>query len=122
MQAANPAVQPHKNAMRPPDIETPGGRVLRRFESYGFWTGLGLGLLAGVLVSGPSFQEWAVSTSLLVTAACTIGGGIIGALAAPIGAGSAGGGPGFGGGSGSGAGSDAGSGGGEGGGGGGGGD
>lgn len=102
---------------RRPEAGTAGGAVLRRFESYGFWIGLGLGLLAGVLLSGPNFQEWAWGTSLLVTATCMIGGGIIGALAAPIGAGSTGGGPGFGGGSGSGAGGDAGSGGGEGGGG-----
>jgi hypothetical protein len=103
--ARNAAMTPH------PKSETRGGTV-RGFESYGFWLGLGLGSLAGVAVSGPNFHEWSAGTSLLVTAGCAVGGGIIGFFAGPIGAG-------FGGGSRSGAGGDAGGSGGDGGGGGG---
>ena len=39
--------------------ESYGQSVLRRFESHGFWIGLGLGLRMGVFVSGPNFHDWA---------------------------------------------------------------
>ena len=74
--------------------ESYGQSVLRRFESHGLWIGLGLGLLTGVLVSGPNFREWAAQTSFWVTFACTLGGGVIGYFAGTIAAASLAQGPG----------------------------
>jgi hypothetical protein len=53
-------------------------QVLSRFESYGLWGGLGLGLLVGVLASGPNFHDRTIGTSLLVIAVGAIVGAVIG--------------------------------------------
>ena len=74
--------------------ESYGQSVLRRFESHGFWIGLGLGLVVGVLVSGPNFHKWAAQTISWVMLTCTIGGGVIGYFAGTIAAASLAQGPG----------------------------
>ena len=73
--------------------KTYGQAVLRRFESYGFWIGLGGGLLVGVAVSGPFWREWPLSTSFWVIAGCTVLGATIGYFSGPIAVASETGGP-----------------------------
>ena len=65
----------NKEAVNP---TTPGEKVLRRFSSYSFMGGVAGGLLVGVLLSGPHFDAWAISTSLLVIVGSTFVGGLIG--------------------------------------------
>jgi hypothetical protein len=48
--------------------------------------GLTIGLVVGVIISGPNFHDWSPVTSFLVIAACTIGGAVIGYFAGAIGA------------------------------------
>jgi hypothetical protein len=67
-----------------PGIETHGQSVLRRFESYGFWLGLGLGLLVGILICGPNFHDWEPRTSFWVIFSCAVGGAIIGFISGPF--------------------------------------
>ena len=74
--------------------ESHGQAVLRRFESHGFWIGLGLGAVVGVLVSGPNFHEWAAQTISLVMLTCTVGGGVVGYFAGTVAAASLAQGPG----------------------------
>jgi hypothetical protein len=46
--------------------EALGTPVLRRYEGYGLLGGVAIGLLLGVLLSGPHFFEWPVVQSLAV--------------------------------------------------------
>ncbi len=96
-------------------VESRGRAILDRFQSYGFWGGLILGLVVGVLISGPKFRDWPLSTLLMVIAACGIAGAAIGFFAGPMAMGSTAGASGIGGGIGGSDGSDGGDGGGGGG-------
>jgi hypothetical protein len=40
--------------------------------------GIAMGLLTGILVSGPHFHEWPVNRSLALIACCIAGGAVIG--------------------------------------------
>ena len=62
--------------------------VLRRYEGYGLLGGLGLGLLVGVLISGPHFHEWPAMMSLAVIFGGAAIGAAIGRLAVGIAVGS----------------------------------
>ena len=68
--------------------ETTGKNILNRFGSYGFIGGLALGLIAGVLISGPNFYTWPAKTSILVILGSAIIGGLIGFFAPSYAAGS----------------------------------
>lgn len=46
--------------------EALGTPVLRRYAAYGLLGGLAIGLLMGVVLSGPHFFEWPVGQSLAV--------------------------------------------------------
>ena len=77
--------------------ETYGQAVLKRFESYGFWIGLALGLIVGIVVVGPNFRMWSAETILWVTLGCIAGGGVIGYFSGYIATASLAKGPGWGG-------------------------
>ena len=79
------------------ETEQSGISVLRRYEIYGLFVGLGAGLLVGVMYSGPNFHTWSLSTSLWVILGCAVGGAGIGWLAPMIATSSATGGYGIGG-------------------------
>jgi hypothetical protein len=68
--------------------ETTGQDILNRFGSYGFIGGLALGLIAGVLISGPNFYTWPAKTSILVIFGSAAIGGLIGFFAPSYAAGS----------------------------------
>jgi hypothetical protein len=57
---------------------TPSGQVVRRYQTYGLLGGIALGLLTGILVSGPHFSEWPVSRSLSLILCCVAGGALAG--------------------------------------------
>jgi len=65
-----------------------GKSLLRKFESYAFLGGLAIGTLTGVLLSGPNFHTWPLTTSFLVILCSGVAGAIIGFLASAIGVGS----------------------------------
>ena len=71
-----------------PKVETRNETVLRRYETYGLFSGLWIGLLAGVLYSGPNFYQWQPIKSLLVVLGFAIVGAILGFLAIAMAAGS----------------------------------
>ena len=50
----------------------------RRYRSYGLFGGAALGVVVGVLVSGPNLHEWAAAQSLAVIAGFTVGIAFIG--------------------------------------------
>lgn len=77
--------------------ETAAAPMLQRYKGYGLLVGLALGLLVGVLVSGPHFYEWSVAASLAVICGCAAGGAFIGWVALALAAGSVAGGGGGGG-------------------------
>lgn len=52
--------------------------ITRQYRTYGLMGGLAMGLLSGVLVSGPHFQEWPVSRSLVLILCFVAGGALIG--------------------------------------------
>lgn len=54
--------------------------------------GAAVGLFAGVLISGPHFEEWSASASLALVLACATGGALIGWLFLSIASGSVAGG------------------------------
>lgn len=66
--------------------------VVKKYEGYGLFGGVGIGLLLGVMYSGPHFYDWPASKSLFVTLGAGAAGAVIGYLAAWIAAGSAAGG------------------------------
>jgi hypothetical protein len=71
-----------------PNGVTHGQATVRKYGVYGLMCGLTLGLLAGVLISGPYFHEWPLLRITLVTAACAIGGAAIGFFAGALAVGS----------------------------------
>ena len=52
--------------------------VARQYRTYGLMGGFALGLLSGVLVSGPHLLEWPVSRSLVLILCFVAGGALIG--------------------------------------------
>jgi hypothetical protein len=56
-----------------PNIESHGQATLKWYESNGLLIGLALGLVVGVIISGPNFHDWSSVTSLIAIAVCTIG-------------------------------------------------
>lgn len=70
------------NASHPPAL-------LLRYRTSGAWLGGGLGLLAGVVASGPHFIDWTGGEILQVVGACCAGGTLVGYLAGRLLAGSA---------------------------------
>jgi hypothetical protein len=74
--------------------------VVTRYKRYGLMGGFALGLLVGIMISGPHLREWQAWQSLLVI----FGGGVLGsfvgyvALSVVMGSFAAGSGGGFGGG------------------------
>ena len=58
--------------------ETQGQKILNKYTVYGLIAGLFIGLITGILVSGPNFSVWPVSTSLLVIAGSGVGGALLG--------------------------------------------
>ena len=55
--------------------------IFRRYARNGLFAGSLVGLLVGVLVSGPNFYVWAVSRSLMVVFASVLLGAVVGRLA-----------------------------------------
>jgi hypothetical protein len=49
-------------------VPSHGQQVLRRFNNYGGIGGLALGLICGLLVAGPRFEQWSVVQSLMIIA------------------------------------------------------
>jgi len=58
--------------------------VVKKYESYGLIAGLGLGSLAGTMVSGPNFHDWSAIVSLAVILGGGAAGAAIGYLAVSI--------------------------------------
>ena len=61
-------------------IREPGQDAAPRYRSYGLFGGAALGLFAGVLISGPHFDEWPAGASLGLVLACAAAGALIGWL------------------------------------------
>lgn len=72
---------------------TPGQQTVNEFGSYGLIGGIALGLIAGILISGPNFNIWPPLTSVMVTLGCAVAGGVIGFFASAIAAGAEAAGP-----------------------------
>lgn len=71
------------------NIREPAGQaVARSYRGYGLFGGVAVGLFAGVLVSGPHFEEWSAAASLALILACAAGGALIGWLFLSIATGS----------------------------------
>lgn len=64
-----------------PNAQTHGAQRMREYASYGSILGGALGIIAGVIVSGPHFSEWSAVTSVGLILACGAGGALIGYLA-----------------------------------------
>ena len=62
----------------------PSQKAVNKYDSYGFIGGIALGLIAGILISGPNFNAWPPLTSILVTLGGVVGGGVIGFFASAI--------------------------------------
>lgn len=60
------------------NISKEANEVISKYKGYGLWGGLPLGLLLGVLISGPYFHTWPLSVTAWVLLGFTVGGGIIG--------------------------------------------
>jgi hypothetical protein len=60
--------------------EPTGQSVARSYRGYGLFGGVAVGLCAGVLISGPHFDEWSASASFALVLACATGGALIGWL------------------------------------------
>ena len=58
--------------------------VVRKYRSIGLIGGFGLGALAGVMVAGPHFSEWALGRTAMTIGGATFLGGLIGYIAAEI--------------------------------------
>lgn len=65
-------------------MDNPGQKVVNKYDSYGFIGGIALGLIAGILISGPNFNVWPPLTSILVTLGGGVVGGVIGLFASAI--------------------------------------
>ena len=63
-------------------------KISSKYQSYGMFGGLGVGLIAGVLISGPNFKVWPLTSIILVILGCTLGAGMLGYIAVPIAIGS----------------------------------
>jgi hypothetical protein len=75
--------------MRIAEVCTNTGQVtLRRYKQYGLVGGIALGLLLGVLLSGPHFFEWSFGLSLAVISGCMAGCAAMGWFATAIATGS----------------------------------
>lgn len=62
-------------------IREPAGQIAaRKYGGYGLFGGVALGLIAGVLISGPHFKEWTAVVSLALVVACAAAGALIGWL------------------------------------------
>jgi hypothetical protein len=57
--------------------------TIHRFRRYGLFGGAALGVLVGVLVSGPHFAEWAAAQSLAVIGGFMGGTALFGYLLLP---------------------------------------
>lgn len=57
---------------------------LPTFENNGFWYGMALGALVGVLAAGPHFNEWSFLTCMGTILGSGIGAGIVGYFAIGI--------------------------------------
>ncbi|TWO69818.1 hypothetical protein FN976_18550 [Caenimonas sedimenti] len=64
------------------NMQTPKATI-RRFKGYGLFGGATLGVLVGILVSGPHSPEWSVVLSLAVVGGFGCGGALIGYLILP---------------------------------------
>lgn len=53
-------------------------QITRQYRTYGLMGGVAIGLLTGILVSGPHFQEWPVGRSLIFILCSAAGGAVIG--------------------------------------------
>ncbi len=55
-------------------------QTVRRFRSYGLWSGLFLGILFGVIAGGPRFREWEhpISTWLMIITSSAAVGAVVG--------------------------------------------
>lgn len=58
-----------------------GNADLRTFENTGFFYGSLLGILVGVVIAGPHFFDWSLSSVLLTIAASSMVNGFLGWLA-----------------------------------------
>src|SRR3954468_12276166 len=70
--------------------EQPKRSVVDRYEGYGLLAGAGIGLLLGVMYSGPHFRDWPASMSSFVIVCTGAAGAAIGYFAVWIAAGSTG--------------------------------
>jgi hypothetical protein len=52
--------------------------TIKRYQGYGLVGGAAFGVLMGLLLSGPRFYEWPVPLTLVVVAACTAFGSLVG--------------------------------------------
>ena len=60
--------------------ESAGQATARKYGSYSLFGGVALGLIAGVLISGPHLDEWPALASLALVLACAAAGALIGWL------------------------------------------
>lgn len=68
-------------SMNAEKIREPAGQAAaRKYGGYGLFGGVALGLLVGILISGPHFDEWSASASLAIVLACAAGGALMGWL------------------------------------------
>lgn len=61
-----------------PSVRTEGKTKLNSYATYGMLGGLFLGLIVGVVVSGPHFSEWPALRSLSVIFGSGIAGSFLG--------------------------------------------
>ncbi len=62
--------------------------VIPKYEGYGFVGGVGLGLIVGVMVAGPSFYIWPFSNTVWTIIGSVVCGGVLGFVADAIAVGS----------------------------------
>jgi hypothetical protein len=68
----------------PPKAQRAEESVRRQFAKYGIVGGVAIGLLLGVLYSGPHIHEWSLRSVAFVTLGFAIGGLVLGYLAEVI--------------------------------------
>ncbi|MGE5490628.1 MAG: hypothetical protein ACM31P_05015 [Actinomycetota bacterium] len=59
-------------------------QIVREYGSYGAIIGGALGLIVGVVVTGPRFSQQPASITVSMLFACTVGGALVGYIAARI--------------------------------------